>query len=55
MEVDRFNGARKGKCHGVVALVLDLAKAFERISLPQRLGDALQLPKEELANAVRVF
>ena len=37
-----------------MALVLDLAKAFERVSLPVGVGldDALQLPKEDIAGAV---
>ena len=42
---------------GSSALVLDLAKAFERVSLPVGLGlgDALQLPKEDIAGALRVL
>ena len=34
MEIARFNGKAKEEDQGAVALVLDLAKAFERVSLP---------------------
>ena len=34
MEMERFNGKAKGDDQGALALVLDLAKAFERVSLP---------------------
>ena len=34
MEMKRFNGRAKAEKQGAVALVLDLAKAFERVSLP---------------------
>ena len=34
MEVERFNGEAKEENQGAVALVLDLAKAFERVGLP---------------------
>ena len=34
MEMERFNGKTKADHQGAVALVLDLAKAFERVSLP---------------------
>ena len=34
MEMERVNGKAKGEDQGAVALVLDLAKAFERVSLP---------------------
>ena len=33
MEMERFNGRVKAEDRGAVALVLDLAKAFERASL----------------------
>ena len=33
IEMDRFNGKAKGEDLGALALVLDLAKAFERVSL----------------------
>ena len=33
MEMERFNGRAKAEDQGTVALVLDLAKAFERVSL----------------------
>ena len=48
MEMERFNGKAKEEDQGALALVLDLAKAFERVSLPcdLGLGDALLLPKE---------
>ena len=34
MEMNRFNGKAKDEDQGAVALVLDLAKAFERVSFP---------------------
>ena len=34
MEMERFNGRAKAENQGAVALVLDVAKAFERVSLP---------------------
>ena len=34
MEMERFNGRAKAEEQGAVTLVLDLAKAFERVSLP---------------------
>ena len=34
MEMERFNGRAKAEDQGAVALVLDLAKAFERVSFP---------------------
>ena len=48
---------QKKKIKGASALVVDLAKAFERVqsSCDLRLGDALRLLKEDLANAVRVL
>ena len=57
MELERFNGKAKEEDQGALALVLDLAKAFEWVSLPcgVGLGDALQLPKEDLAGAVRIL
>ena len=53
----RFNGKAKKEDQGAVALVLDLAMAFERVSLPGclGLGNALQFPKEDLAGALRLF
>ena len=55
MEKKRYGAGKEDQ--GAVALVLDLAKAFERVSLPcgVGLGGALQLPKEDLASAVRVL
>ena len=38
------------------SMALDLAKTFERVSLPVVcLDDALQLPKQDIARAVRVL
>ena len=34
MEMERFNGRAKAEDRGAVALVLDLTKAFEQVSLP---------------------
>ena len=34
MDMERFNGKAKAEEQGAVALVLDLAKAFERVSIP---------------------
>ena len=34
MEMERFNGKANAEDQGAVALILDLAKAFERVSLP---------------------
>ena len=34
LEMERFNGRARAEQQGAVALVLDLAKAFERVSLP---------------------
>ena len=56
MEIERFNGRAKVEDQVAEALVLDLAEAFERVSLPVvGLGDAFQLPKEDLEGAVRLF
>ena len=57
MEMERFNGIAKEEDQGAVALVLDLAKAFQRVSLPcgLGLGDAFQFPKKDLASALRLF
>ena len=42
---------------GAFALVLVLAKTFERVSLPVvwALGNALQFPREDIAGSVRVL
>ena len=53
LEMKRFNRKAKEEVQGAVALVLDLAKAFDRVSFPVGLGNALQLPKKDLASAVR--
>ena len=42
MEMERFDGRAKAEDRGAVALVLDLAKAFERVCFP-------------VVGAVRVF
>ena len=51
----KISGKAKEEDQGALALVLDLVKAIERVSLPVGLGNALQLPKEDPASAVRVF
>ena len=50
MDMERFYGKAKEEDQGAVALVLDLAKAFERVSLLVvfGLGDTFQFPKEVL-------
>ena len=56
MELERYYGRAEAEDRGAVALVLDLAKA--RASQPScrlGLGDALQLPKEDIAGAVWLF
>ena len=53
MEMERFSGNAKGEDQGAVALVLDLAKAFERVSWA--LGNTLQLPKEDFTSALRLL
>ena len=57
MEMEGFNYLAGEKDEGVVALVVNLAKAFERVGLPvvRAWGDALQLSKEDVAGAVRVL
>ena len=54
MEMERFYGKTKEEDQGSVALVLDLATAFERVGPPcgLGLGDALQLLKGDVAGAV---
>ena len=49
MEMERFKFRAGAEDQGAVALVLDLAKAFERPD------DALQLPKEDFAGVVRIL
>ena len=53
MEMERFKEKAKEEDQGALAMVLDLAKAFERVSLP--LVWAWATLKEVLASAVRVF
>ena len=57
MEMDRYRERAGREDQGAVVLVLDLAKAFERVRLPVvwAWGNALQLPKEDLASAVRIL
>ena len=58
LEMDRLNGKAKEKDQGALASVLDLAKAFERISLPvvwAWAAGAFQFPKKDLASPVRVL
>ena len=57
MEMERCKNRAGEEVLGAVALVLDLAKAFGRVSLPGGLvlGDALQLPKDDLGGALWVF
>ena len=53
MEMERVDGKAKDEDQGAFALVLDLAQAFERVSLPVVcLGTALQPPKEDIVGAV---
>ena len=57
MEMERFYCKAKEENQGAVALVLDLAKASERVSLPVVWAWAthFQVAKEDLASAVRLF
>ena len=57
MEMERFKYRTGEEDLGAVALVLDLAKAFEQVSLlvVRALGDTLQLFREDLAAAMRVL
>ena len=54
LEMERFKYRAGQEDLGAVALVLDLAKAFEQVSLPRGvgLGGALKLPREGIAGAV---
>ena len=55
MEMERFNGKAKEGEQGAVALVLDLAKAFEKVGLPMVWALAtnlLQFPKKDIAGVV---
>ena len=47
-EMERFNGKTKEEDQAAVALVPDLAKAFERVSLLVGLGDAFCFPRKIL-------
>ena len=57
MEMEGDNCHAGEQDQGAVALVLDLAKAFGRVSLPVvwAWGDALQFPKEDTAGAMWVL
>ena len=57
MEMERFNGRAKAEDRGAVALVLDLAKAFERVSLLVVWAWATHFcfPRKILRGAVRLF
>ena len=57
MEMERFNGKAKAEEQGAVALVVDLAKAFERVSLLVVWAWATHpsFPLPDLAGAVRLF
>ena len=56
-EMKRYKYRAGKEDQGAEAPVLDLAKAFERVQSPcgEGLGNALQLPKDDLASAVRVL
>ena len=56
MEMERFDGKAKEGDQVAVALVLDLANAFESQSpCGVGLGNALQLPKEDLEGVMWVL
>ena len=57
MEMDRFGGRAKEEEQGAVALVLDLAKAFERVSLLVVWAWAMHFsfPRIDFAGALLVF
>ena len=57
MEMERFNGRAKAEDQGAVALVLDFAKAFERVSLLVVWAWAthFSFTKEDTASAVRLL
>ena len=57
MEMERFNGKAMEEDQGAVASVLDLAKAFERVSLCVVWAWAthFSFPKGDLAGALRVL
>ena len=57
MEMERFNGRAKAADQGALALVLDQAKALERVSLPVVWAWAthFRIPKEDFASAVGVL
>ena len=57
MVMEPFKYQAKEDGQGALALVLDLAKAFERVNLPVVWASAMYIifPKEDLASAVRLF
>ena len=57
LEMDKFKYQAGEKDQGAIALVLDLAKAFERVSLAVVWAWAMHFnfSKEDLASAVRVL
>ena len=56
MEMERFDRKASEEYQGAVALICYLAEAFERVSLLSAcLGNALQIPKEDIAGAVWLF
>ena len=55
MEMERFNEKAEAEDQGAVAFVLDLARAFERVSFPMVWAWATHFsPKEGLEGAVRL-
>ena len=57
LEKERFRYQAGEKDQGAVALVLDMATAFERVSLPVvlGLGDTFPISQKDIAGAVRVL
>ena len=48
MEMERINGKAKEEDQGALALILDLAKAFERVSLPVVWATHFSFPRKIL-------
>ena len=57
LEMERIHRRAGAKDPAAITQVLDLAKAFERVSLPNcaGLGDARQISQADFAGAVRLF
>ena len=57
MEMERFNGKAKSRRSRIRGLVLDLAKAFERVSLPViwTWATHFSFPRKYLEGAVRLL